>query len=131
MPFGFRRRDPDTDYGPGSNWWEDADAQHALNDYGAAVSGMPAEERPPFLLDDWRDEDSQPTTPGWARDDQEPAPEPVCPRCLQPDCSGAYGGSCAYAMPDTGRTLDGWGEQDYHRYGSACPDPSCRGECGG
>jgi hypothetical protein len=93
MPFGFRRRDPNTDYGPGSNWWEDADAQHALNDYGAAVSGMPAEERPPFLLDDWRDEDSQPTTPGWARDDLPASPG--------------------------------------HRYPSPCPDPHCRGECGG
>jgi hypothetical protein len=107
MPFGFRRRDPDTDYGPGSNWWEDADAQHALNDYGAAVSSMPPEERPPFLLDDWRTEDSQPTTPDWARDDQaDPFPGEPPGRVWEPPADG-------------------------HRYPSPCPDPHCRGECGG
>jgi hypothetical protein len=61
-----RRRNPNRDYGPASNPWEDPDHLHAMNDYGAAVAGMAVDERPPFALADWRGPEAEPAHPAWA-----------------------------------------------------------------
>jgi hypothetical protein len=90
------RYDPDRPWGgTAANWFEDPDAIHALNDYGAAVRDLPPEDRPDFAMDDWRDGYAQPTTPAWASD-AEPEPEPVC-SCGALGCPGAYGGRCGNA----------------------------------
>lgn len=81
-PHGYRYN-PDREWGAvGANWYEDPDAIHAQNDYGAAMRDLPEDApRPPFSYDDWRTDDAQPTHPAWSCQgcDDHPAPDPGYP----------------------------------------------------
>lgn len=94
------RYDPDRQWGEvGTNWFEQPDAVHAQNDYGAAMRDLdPEADRPPFVYDDWRTADAEPTHPAWACQGCElhpaepepgypeagPYPDPFEPKHLRP-----------------------------------------------
>ena len=105
------RYDPDRGWGSvGSNWYDDPDATHAMNDYSAAMRDLdPEADRPPFDVTDWRTADAQPTHPSWS-----------CQGCPEHPAE----------VPDPWSSGGGWLGQ--HPSGSCrTGDPGCTGECGG
>ena len=114
----YRRR-KDSDWGPGSNAYEDADFPGAMSAYGQAVQGIEPDERPDFELGTW----SGGGHADWACDD---------PQSCAIHGTGGWDGIEA---PDPAvRHWDGApaGTLAGHR-GEHCMSqlPGCTGQCGG
>jgi hypothetical protein len=120
-PHGYRYNPDPSRWGvTGSNWYEDPDAQHAMNDYGAAVSGTPLEDRPPFAVADWRTADAQPTHPSWS-----------CAGCDKHPELAAEPERVADPEPVADPWSAGGGWLGQHADGCRTNDPNCTGQCGG
>lgn len=117
MAWGYRRRDPNTDYGPASNSYEAADYLHAMNAYGAAVRDLEPEDRPPLDPTEWAGGGHA----AWACDD------PV-------GCPAHGSGRSTWEgidVPDPWQPPPQTGLAG-HRSGHCLTwDPNCAGECGG
>lgn len=148
----YAPRDPNEWAGPGANWFEDPDAQHALADYSAAMRDRdPNADRPPFSVDDWRTPDAQPTHPAWAcqgcdihpawADTPDPFPGEPPGRIWEPPPEDPGGYLESYQAPIWGARVDFSGTPDWTANGGwlgqhpsghcRSGSPNCTGECGG